>query len=98
MNEASLHTRRISVVLSRCTGDWSHFISLTCWNVIRYRREYYSDVERIIEYVLLITHNGQDIILNKDSRTHLIQLLNNEEILDLADRVEHPELMNPSFC
>lgn len=89
------NNHEIRSVLNRYTGDWSNFISLTCWNVIRYCREYYSDVDKIIDYILMVSHEGQDLILRKSSRSLLIQLLNDDEIVDLTNRLgikktEHP--------
>lgn len=87
--------QKIHTVLQRYTGDWSRIISLAYWNVIRYRKEYYENIDNIIDYILMVSHNGQDIILQKESRITLIQLLNNTEIQDLANRLnikksEHP--------
>lgn len=96
MNEILTKKLDIRTVLSRYhNSDWSVFINLACWNVIRYRKDYYSDVNRIIDYILMVTHDGQDLLLNKDSRRHIIQLLDENEILDLADRLAIKNVNHP---
>ncbi len=77
----------LRVVLSRFASNWSDLIGLPAWNAIRYRKEYQENVDKIIDYVLMLTNQGADLLLNKNSRRLIIWKLNEDEVESLSSQL-----------
>ncbi len=85
----------LRTVLHRYGSDWSALIGLPAWNAIRYRKEYQDSVDKVIDYVLMITKDGSEILLNKNTRREIIWCLKEQEVLELLSKLSITPSKNP---
>ncbi|MBQ3685657.1 MAG: DEAD/DEAH box helicase [Candidatus Methanomethylophilaceae archaeon] len=77
----------IEKVLKRFNSNWPELIGLPAWNAIRYREEYVDNSDKLIEYILLVTDSGNDILKDKNKRRLIFQKLSEDEAIDLLLRM-----------